>query len=59
MQMQYFINALLNVVNARSILHLSHGFQFCPMLNRQPYKVRLPLTGWWRKLSIMTVGQSN
>jgi len=42
-----------------SILHLSHGFQCSPTLNRQPYKGRLPLTSWWRKLSNMTVGQSS
>ena len=29
---------------------------FSPTLNRQPYKGRLPLTSWWRKLSNMTVG---
>jgi len=28
-------------------------------LNRLPYKVRLPLTSWWRKSSNMTVGQSS
>jgi len=39
-----------------SILHLSHGFQCSPTLNRQPYKGRLPLTSWWRKSSNMTVG---
>jgi len=38
-------------------LHLSHGFQCSPTLNRQPYEVRLPLTSWWRKSSNMTVGQ--
>ena len=40
-----------------SVLHLSHGFQCSPTLNRQPYKGRLPLTRWWRKLPNMTVGQ--
>ena len=42
-----------------SILHLSHGFQCSPTLNRQPYEGRLPLTSWWRKSSNMTVGQSS
>ena len=41
-----------------SALHLSHGFQCSPTLNRQPYEGRLPLTSWWRKSSNMTVGQS-
>ena len=27
-----------------SVLHLSHGFQWSPTLNRQPYEERLPLT---------------
>ena len=27
-----------------SVLHLSHGFQCSPTLNRQPYEGRLPLT---------------
>jgi len=41
-------------------LHLSHGFQCSPTLNRQPYEGRLPLTtSWWRKSSNMTVGQSS
>jgi len=40
-----------------SVLHLSHGFQCSPTLNRQPYEGRLPLTSWWRKSSNMTVGQ--
>ena len=39
-----------------SVLHLSHGFQCFPTLNRQPYEGRLPLTIWWRKSSNMTVG---
>jgi len=39
-----------------SVLHLSHGFQCSPTLNRQPYEGRLPLTSWCRKLSNMTVG---
>jgi len=42
-----------------SILHLIHGFQCSPTLNRQSYKWRLPLTSWWRKSSNMTVGQSS
>ena len=42
-----------------SVLHLSHGFQCSPTLNRQPYEGRLPLTIWWRKSSNMTVGQSS
>jgi len=42
-----------------SVLHLSHGFQCSPALNRQPYEGRLPLTSWWRKSSNMTVGQSS
>ena len=42
-----------------SVLHLSHGFQCSPTLNRQPYEGRLPLTSWWRKLSNMTIGQSS
>jgi len=42
-----------------SVLHLSHGFQCSPTLNRQPYERRLPLTSWWRKSSNMTVGQSS
>jgi len=42
-----------------SVLHLSHGFQCSPVLNRQPYEGRLPLTSWWRKSSNMTVGQSS
>ena len=42
-----------------SALHLSHGFQCSPPLNRQPYNGRLPLTSWWRKSSNMTVGQSS
>ena len=42
-----------------AVLHLSHGFQCSPTLNRQPYEERLPLTSWWRKLSNMTVGQSS
>jgi len=41
-----------------SILHVSHGFQCSPALNRQPYEGRLPLTSWWRKSSNITVGQS-
>ena len=41
------------------VLHLSHGFQCSPTLNRQPYEGRLPLTSWWRKSSNMTVGQSD
>ena len=32
------------------VLHLSHGFQCFPTLNRQPYEGRLPLTSWWRKI---------
>jgi len=40
-----------------SVLHLSHGFQCSPTLNRQPYEGRLPLTSWWRKSSNMTVDQ--
>ena len=40
------------------VLHLSHGFQCSPILNRQPYEGRLPLTSWWRKLSNITVGIS-
>jgi len=40
-----------------SVLHLPHGFQCSPTLNRQPYEGRLPLTSWWRKSSNMTVGQ--
>jgi len=39
-----------------SVLHLSHGFQCSPTLNRQPYEGRLPLTNSWRKLSKMTIG---
>ena len=35
-----------------SVLHLSHGFQCSPTLNRQPYEGRLPLTSWLRKSSI-------
>jgi len=27
------------------------GFQCYPILNRQPYEGRLPLTSWWRKSS--------
>jgi len=42
-----------------SVLHLSHDFQCSPILNRQPYEGRLPLTSWWRKSSNMTVGQSS
>jgi len=42
-----------------SVLHLSHGFQCSPTLNRQPYKGRLPLTSWWKKSSNTTVGQSS
>jgi len=42
-----------------SVLHLSHGFQCSPTLNRQPYEGRLPLTSWWRKSSNMTVSQSS
>jgi len=42
-----------------SVLHLSHGFQCSPTLNRQPYEGRLPLTSWWTKSSNMTVGQSS
>jgi len=41
------------------VLHLSHGFQCSPTLNRQPYEGRLPLTSWWRKSSNMTVDQSS
>ena len=33
-----------------SVLHLSHGFQCSPTLNRQPYEGRLPLTSWWKKI---------
>ena len=40
-------------------IHLSHGFQCSPTLNRQPYEGRLPLTSWWRKSSNMTIGQSS
>ena len=47
----------LNLLLVPSVLHLSHGFQCSPTLNRQPYEGRLPLTSWWRKLSNMTVGQ--
>ena len=39
-------------------LHLSHGFQCSPTLNRQPYEGRLPLTSWWRKSSNMTVANA-
>jgi len=42
-----------------SVLHLSHGFQCSPTVNRQPYEGKLPLTSWWRKSSNMTVGQSS
>ena len=42
-----------------SVLHFSHGFQCSPILNRQPYEGRLPLTSRWRKSSNMTVGQSS
>jgi len=42
-----------------SVLHLSHGFQCSPTLNRQPYDGRLPLTSWWRKSLNITVGQSS
>jgi len=42
-----------------SVLHLSHGFQCSPTLNRQPCEGRLPLTSWWRYSSNMTVGQSS
>jgi len=42
-----------------SVLHLSHGFQCSPTLNRQPYEARLPLTSGWRKSSKMTAGQSS
>jgi len=42
-----------------SVLHISHGFQCSPTLNRQPYEGRLPLTSWWRKSSNMTIGQSS
>jgi len=41
------------------VLHLSHGFQCSPTLNRQPYEERLPLTSWWKKLSNTTVSQSS
>jgi len=33
-----------------SVLHLSHGFQCSPTLNRQPYEGRLSLTSWWTKI---------
>jgi len=42
-----------------SVLHLSHGSQCSPTLNRQPYEGRLPLTSLWIKSSNMTVGQSS
>ena len=42
-----------------TVLHLSHGFQCSPTLNRQPYEGRLPLTSWWRKSSNMTVRQTS
>ena len=50
---------LLLLLLLPSVLHLSHGFQCSPTLNRQPYEGRLPLTSWWRKSSNMTVGQSS
>ena len=44
---------------APSVLHLSHGFQCSPTLNRQPYEGMLLLTSWWRKSSNTTVGLSS
>jgi len=57
------VDLQLNLACASSlvpfILHLSHGFQCSPTMNRQPYEGRLPMTSWWRKSSNMTVGQSS
>ena len=42
-----------------SVLHLSHGFQRSPTLNRHTYERRLPLTSWQKKSSNTTDGQSS
>jgi len=52
-------HAPLHLVSGTLLLHLSHGFQCSPTLNRQPYEGRLSLTSWRRKSSNMTVGQSS
>jgi len=55
------LNSTMRLISGtlRSTPLPSHGFQFSPTLNRQPYEGRLPLTSWWRKSSNMTVGQSS
>ena len=45
---KYAMHAVISLL-VPSVLHLSHGFQCFPTLNRQPYEGRLPLTSWWRK----------
>ena len=58
-QVDVQLNSTMRPIVVSSVLQLSHGFQCSPTLNRQPYEGRLPLTSWWRKSSIMTVGQSS
>ena len=53
------LNSAIRLISGTLNLHLSHGFQCCPTLNRRPYEGRLPLTSWWRKSSNMTVSQSS
>jgi len=58
-QVELKLNCTMCLSLVPFVLHLSHGFQCSPTLNRQPYKGRLLLTSWWRKSSNMTVGQSS
>ena len=53
------LNSTMRLISGTLLLHLSHGFQCSPTLNRQPYEGRLPLTSSWRKSSNVTVGQSS
>ena len=56
-QVDVQLNTTMRLISGTCILHLSHGFQCFPTLNRQPYVGRLPRTSCWRKSLNMTVGQ--
>jgi len=56
-QVDVQLNTTMRLISGTCILHLSHGFQCSPTLNRQPYVGRLPRTSCWRKSLNMTVGQ--
>jgi len=45
------LNSTMRLISG-TLPHISCGFHFSPTLNCQPYIGRLPLTSWWRKLSI-------